>query len=106
MPDALNIEVGIGNLFDKSLDQAIKCLNPGSKNLYSTSSVALVSEFQLGNGPSVQAAKKLLSAIDKPRGPKHWAIEFAQSNERDVDLLRRLLEANKIILSSMGMGCD
>ncbi len=100
--DLRSIEMVTGNLIAKSVNPAIKKLTD-SKNLYGTRNMdALINMPPLGDGPSVRVAKQLLSAIDNPRGRDPWTTKFAQSNAGDVDLLRRLLEANKLVLASAG----
>ncbi len=99
---AICVEGALEGMFVNVINDNISLFHR-PRSLYSSENMhPLGSENHLGDGPFVGIAKQLLSEIDNPSGPDHWATKFALCNAGDVDLLRRLLEANTIALTSIG----
>jgi hypothetical protein len=97
-----SIESALENMFS-FLNSDINGLSGRTKNLFSTTNTnPSICEYPLGDGPYVRVAKKLLEKIKEKESKKdafHWAAKLDKS---DVNLLRSLLNANDIALTSLG----
>ena len=100
----IGVENALQIMFEKFLNHVISHFNGRISNLYSSDHIdPLISEYALGHGPFKRLTEELLEKIDRTcHIEDSWITEFAISNDRDVDLLRRLLVANEIALKSMG----